>query len=35
MLLDGLIQDAQALGIETKDPGYVQSLLKSWKGRCA
>lgn len=35
MLLNRLIQDAQALGIETKDPGDVQSLLKSWKGRCA
>lgn len=33
LLLDRLIQDAQALGIETKDPGDVQSLLESWKGR--
>lgn len=33
LLLDRLIQDAQALGIETKDPGDAESLLESWKGR--
>ena len=33
LLLDRLIQDAQALGIEVKDEGDVQSLLASWKGR--
>ncbi len=33
MLIDALTQDAQALGIETKDPGDVESLLASWKGR--
>ena len=33
LLLDRLIQDAQALGIETKDPADIESLLNSWKGR--
>ncbi len=28
-----LVQDAQALGIETKDPEDIQSLLDSWEGR--
>ena len=28
--IDKIVQDAQALGIETKDPGDVESLLKSW-----
>ena len=31
--IDGLVQDAQALGIETKDPGYIKSLLDSWEAR--
>lgn len=31
--IDGLVQDAQALGIETKDPNEIQSLLNSWEGR--
>lgn len=29
--INGLVQDAQALGIETKDPGYIDSLLNSWE----
>ena len=33
LLLDRLVQDAQALGIETKDPADIESLLNSWKGR--
>lgn len=28
--IDGLVQDAQALEIETKDPAWIQSLLDSW-----
>ena len=31
--IDGLVQDAQALGIETKDPAYIKSLLDSWEAR--
>lgn len=31
--IDGLVQDAQALGIETKDPGYIRSLLETWEAR--
>lgn len=31
--VDGLVQDAQALGIETRDPGYIQSLLDAWEAR--
>ena len=30
-LIDVLVQDAQACGIETKDPGDIESLLRSWK----
>lgn len=33
LLLDRLIQDARALGIEVKDEGDVESLLNSWNGR--
>ena len=33
LLLDRLTQDAQALGIELRDEGDVESLLESWKGR--
>ena len=29
--IDALIQDAQTLGIETRDPADVKSLLDSWK----
>ena len=29
--IDGLVQDAKALGIETEDPGKIQSLLDSWE----
>lgn len=32
-LIDGLVQDAEALGIETKDPGEIESLLNSWEAR--
>lgn len=28
--IDGLIQEAETLEIETKDPGWVQSLLDKW-----
>ena len=31
--IDGLVQDAHALGIETEDPGKIQSLLDSWESR--
>lgn len=31
--IDGLVQDAHALGIETEDPGKIQSLLDSWEAR--
>ena len=31
--IDGLVQDAEALDIETKDPGYIKSLLDSWEAR--
>ncbi len=31
MLIDRLVQDAHALGIETKSPEEVESLLNSWK----
>ncbi len=31
--INALTQDAQALGIDTRDEGDVQSLLASWKGR--
>jgi hypothetical protein len=31
--IDGLVQDAQALEIETRDPGWVQSLLDKWEPR--
>ena len=30
-LIDVLVQDAQACGIETKDQGDIDSLLKSWR----
>lgn len=30
MLIDRLVQDAQTLGIETKDPDDVESLLNQW-----
>jgi hypothetical protein len=30
-LIDVLVQDAQAIGLEVKDPGDVESLLKSWR----
>lgn len=29
--IDGLIQDAEALEIEVRDPGWVQSLVESWR----
>lgn len=29
--IDAIVQDAQALGIETKDPNEIESLLNSWK----
>lgn len=28
--IDQIVQDAQALGIETKDPGYIESLIGKW-----
>jgi len=31
--IDGLIQDAQALDIETRDPRWVQSLIDSWEAK--
>lgn len=31
MLIDGLIQDAQALGIETRPEEEIRSLLEEWK----
>jgi hypothetical protein len=31
--IDGLVQDAKELGIETEDPGKIQSLLDSWESR--
>lgn len=31
--IDGLVQDAQVLGIETKDPGYIKSLLSRWEAK--
>lgn len=31
--IDGLVQDAEALGIETKDPKEIESLLNSWEAR--
>ena len=31
--IDGLVQDAKALGIETEDPGKIQSLLDSWEAK--
>ena len=31
--IDGLVQDARALGIETEDPGKIQSLLDSWESK--
>ena len=33
VFVDGLVQDAKALGIETEDPGKIQSLLDSWEAR--
>lgn len=30
-LIDNVMQDAKAMGIETKDPNEVKSLLESWK----
>ena len=29
--IDQIVQDAQALGIETKDPNEIESLLNSWR----
>ena len=29
--IDQIVQDAQALGIETKDPGYIESLIGKWE----
>lgn len=29
--IDGLVQEAEVLGIETKDPAYIKSLLDSWE----
>lgn len=29
--IDQIVQDAQALGIETKDPNEIESLLNSWQ----
>ena len=31
--IDGLVQDAKELGIETEDPRKIQSLLDSWEGK--
>jgi len=31
MLIDGLIQDARALGIETRPEEEIRSLLEEWK----
>ena len=31
--IDGLVQDAHALGLETEDPGKIQSLLDSWEAK--
>lgn len=31
--IDSLVQDAEALDIETKDPAWVQSLLDAWEAR--
>lgn len=33
LLIDRLVQDAQALGIETRPQEEIESLLNSWKGR--
>ena len=30
--IDQIVQDAQALGIETKDPGYIEALIGKWEG---
>lgn len=30
-LIDSIVQDCQALGIETKDQGYIDSLLGAWE----
>lgn len=30
-LIDSLVQDCLAVGIETKDPGYIRSLLEEWE----
>ena len=31
--IDLIIQDCKSLGIETKDEGYINSLLEDWNGR--
>lgn len=31
--ISGLVQEAEVLGIETKDPAYIKSLLDSWEAR--
>lgn len=31
--IDGLVQECEALDIETKDPGWIQSLVESWEAR--
>jgi hypothetical protein len=28
--IDSIVQDCEALGIETKDQGYIDSLLGKW-----
>ena len=33
MLIDNLIQDCNALGIETRDPNDIKSMLEAWNGR--
>lgn len=33
ILIDGIVQEAQALGIETMQPEKLQSLLEAWNGK--
>jgi hypothetical protein len=32
-LIDLIVQDCKAVGIETGDPAEIQSLLESWDGK--
>lgn len=33
ILIDNLLQDCKALGIETRDPNDIKSMLEAWNGR--